>query len=38
MNSEHKTVPNPESGTNMSFIVLPNPTLDGGSAGMMMRF
>jgi len=38
MNSEQKTVPNPESGTNMSFIVLPNPTLDGGSAGMMMRF
>jgi len=37
-NSEQKTVPNPESGTNMSFILLPNPTLDGGSAGMMMRF
>ena len=38
MHSEQKTVPSPESGTNMSFIVLPNPTLDGGSAGMMMRF
>lgn len=36
--SEQKSVPNPESGTNMSFIVLPNPTMDGGSAAMMMRF